>query len=71
MSRHQASRRRAYGRRQHELHERHQRDSVWLDEPGPGTGSGGRELDEREKFHGLQLGDLFGRQGWRWAGDRG
>ena len=33
--RHQSNRRKSYGRRQHELHERHHRDQVLVaDEPG-------------------------------------
>jgi len=77
MSRHQKSRRRAYGRRQHELRERLRPEEAWYVEGGadPHPLGPGYEaldaLDQRDEAAGLQLGHLFGRQGWRWAQGRG
>ena len=76
MSRHQKSRRRSYGRRQHELKERPQVDGWPFDAGGDAEpqGSGFEALDalgEIDEGVGLQFGHLFARQGWRWAQGRG
>jgi hypothetical protein len=64
--RHQQNRRKSYGRRQHELHERHDRgrivdvDAIAWDEPGPDAGNPFDRfsfLDARGPRLGLGLGD--------------
>ena len=74
MSRHHTSRRRAYGRRQHELHERQEPLRPWGLEPaedGLGFDGAPEPFDSVEDVPGLQLGHLFGHQRWRFAQGRG
>jgi hypothetical protein len=77
MSRHQKSRRRTYGRRQHELRERPRPLETWALEAGADPDplapafDALDAFDQRDEAAGLQLGHLFGRQGWRWAQGRG
>ena len=72
MSRHQANRRRNYGRRQHEIHER---DVPTMDWQAP-TESPPVERFQAERAHAeemrpLPLGDLLGHHRWRWIAGRG
>jgi hypothetical protein len=68
MSRHQASRRRTYGRRQHELHERHDETIEWPnDGPDPPRG----DITPAEEHRPQPLGDLLGHAPWRWVTGRG
>jgi len=68
MSRHQANRRRTYGRRQHELHERPEQGPEWLGEV-PDTSL--RDLATTEEMRSMPMGDLMSRPLWRWAPGRG
>ncbi|HTS14936.1 MAG TPA: hypothetical protein VMH24_04660 [Candidatus Sulfotelmatobacter sp.] len=76
MSRHQANRRRNYGRRQHELHERDEQPREWLagPEPEPDWSHLERSHIERAPVDDLRpmpLGDLLGHHRWRWVAGRG
>ena len=68
MSRHQANRRRTYGRRQHELHERQDPAGEW---PGEPPDEPRRDLIQTDEPRPSPLGDLLGHPGWRWVTGRG
>ena len=68
MSRHQANRRRTYGRRQHELHQRQDEAGEW---PAEGPEESRRELLEADEARPSPLGDLLGHPHWRWVTGRG
>ncbi|MFI5262499.1 MAG: hypothetical protein ACHQZR_08100 [Candidatus Limnocylindrales bacterium] len=68
MSRHQANRRRTYGRRQHELRER---EDPGMDWPADGPAVSPRDLAATDELRPLPLGDLLGHPLWRWVPGRG
>ncbi|HXR27324.1 MAG TPA: hypothetical protein VN771_05625 [Candidatus Baltobacteraceae bacterium] len=75
MSRHQANRRRNYGRRQHEIHEREVPPVDWQSaaEPAePAEPEWARvERSWMEGSRPLPLGDLMAHPRWRWTAGRG
>ncbi|HXX61677.1 MAG TPA: hypothetical protein VEI48_10355 [Candidatus Sulfotelmatobacter sp.] len=72
MSRHQANRRRNYGRRQHEIHEREVRPLDWRSDPeAPEAEWTHAERAYMEGPRPLPFGDLMGHPRWRWMAGRG
>lgn len=72
MSRHQANRRRTYGRRQHEIHEREvpPMDRQSATDPAP-IEPKSAERGHVDEMRPLPLGDLLGHHRWRWIAGRG
>ena len=71
MSRHQANRRRTYGRRQHEIHEREVPPMDWqsVSEPAPFERIPA-ERAHADEMRPTPLGDLLGHHRWRWIAGR-